>query len=411
MAQFTPCVRNKRPDGYYPVYIKLAHRGETQYIKTTFVIPDKGLKKVYSGNGKAKTEIGDKFVMKECLILIDKYVSRCNGISIENMDSKQLLDVITSEAKDLSFSDFATSYMNDMRNSGRDRSADNYKLAYNNLSSFIKKEDVMFRDMTSKILLEWIQSMIDSPRKRNLYPTCVKTMITAAMNKYNDYDNDITPIKTNPFSRIKIPKNKRPEKRSVDISSIRDFFGFQVTDTFQNRQTAMALAKDVCMLVFCLAGINAADLYDMEKSCLDGWLLKYNRKKTRSKSDNGAYMEIMVPEIVRPLFAKYAGKKRLLSFSERFDTEKNFVWEISVGCRKIVGKAGFPVKFSTYVFRHSWATIAQNECGASTELVAFSLNHASAHKVTEGYIKKSYKPIDELNAKVIEKVFGDNPVF
>ena len=67
---------------------------------------------------------------------------------------------------------------------------------------------------------------------------------------------------------------------------------------------------------------------------------------------------------------------------------------------------GINTPLSTYVFRHSWATIAQNDCGASTELVAFSLNHASAHKVTEGYIRKSYDPIDKLNEKVITKVFS-----
>ena len=60
---------------------------------------------------------------------------------------------------------------------------------------------------------------------------------------------------------------------------------------------------------------------------------------------------------------------------------------------------------STYTFRHSWATIAQNQCGASTELVGFALNHASAHRVTEGYIKKDFSPIDVLNEKVIKCVF------
>jgi integrase len=63
---------------------------------------------------------------------------------------------------------------------------------------------------------------------------------------------------------------------------------------------------------------------------------------------------------------------------------------------------------STYTFRHSWATIAQNQCGASTEQVGFALNHASAHRVTEGYIKKDFSPIDVLNEKVINCVFGEN---
>ena len=54
MAQFTPCIRNKRSDGYYPVYIRLSHNYGIQYIKTNFIVNDKGLKKVYTNTGKAK---------------------------------------------------------------------------------------------------------------------------------------------------------------------------------------------------------------------------------------------------------------------------------------------------------------------------------------------------------------------
>lgn len=64
------------------------------------------------------------------------------------------------------------------------------------------------------------------------------------------------------------------------------------------------------------------------------------------------------------------------------------------------------IYISIHTFRYSWATIAQNQCGASTEMVGFALNHASAHKITEGYIEKDYSPISELNNKVINFVFN-----
>lgn len=45
-------------------------------------------------------------------------------------------------------------------------------------------------------------------------------------------------------------------------------------------------------------------------------------------------------------------------------------------------------------------------CGASTELVAFCINHASAHKVTELYIVKDFSKIDTLNQQVIERIIN-----
>jgi hypothetical protein len=45
MATFSIVIRGKRRDGYYPVYLMVIHNGNPGYIKTTFVVSDKGLKK------------------------------------------------------------------------------------------------------------------------------------------------------------------------------------------------------------------------------------------------------------------------------------------------------------------------------------------------------------------------------
>ena len=86
----------------------------------------------------------------------------------------------------------------------------------------------------------------------------------------------------------------------------------------------------------------------------------------------------------------------LLAFSERYVSGSDFVKNVNKGLKAICEELGVE-KVTTYTFRHSWATIAQNNCGASTELVTFALNHASVHKITEGYICKDYSPIDDLN--------------
>lgn len=131
----------------------------------------------------------------------------------------------------------------------------------------------------------------------------------------------------------------------------------------------------------------------------------YNRKKTRGERDDNAYIEITVPEKIRYLFDKYKGRDRLFIFSDRYSTSQDFSRYMDRGLKSICEDLAID-KVTTYTFRHSWATIAQNDCGASTEQVAFALNHVSAHKITEGYIKKDYSPIDKLNNKVLKFVFG-----
>lgn len=62
---------------------------------------------------------------------------------------------------------------------------------------------------------------------------------------------------------------------------------------------------------------------------------------------------------------------------------------------------------SLFSFRHSWATIAQNGCGASLGDVDFALNH-STFKMARVYTKIDYSPAWKLNEKVIDYVFFSN---
>ncbi len=83
----------------------------------------------------------------------------------------------------------------------------------------------------------------------------------------------------------------------------------------------------------------------------------------------------------------------------------NFNRKVNKGLKHLCELAGIE-KLTSYSFRHTWATIAQNDCGAVTPLVGFCLNHSSEFKTTELYIKKKFDPIDELNDKVIDFIFN-----
>ena len=61
--------------------------------------------------------------------------------------------------------------------------------------------------------------------------------------------------------------------------------------------------------------------------------------------------------------------------------------------------------YSCYTFRHTWATVAQNECGASLGDVDFGLNHAHGTRLARVYVKINFQPAWKLNEKVIEKIF------
>jgi integrase len=331
--------------------------------------------------------------------MIKKYVDRINSVNISGWTVQEVKKFLVSDSGAISFSDFANMYVNRMRNDGRDKPAANYTTALHSLERYFGKRQIDFSDITSKMLREWIRSLSETKRAKEMYPVIIKKLFDEGCMEYNDYERNIIRIPGQPFRAVRIPRADMPRERCLEVEALRRILDGK--PAFSREE----LAHDVAMLVFCLAGINAVDLYNLEKREFTGGKICYNRTKTERERTDRAYMEIAVREEILPLFEKYKGAKYLFNFRERYSDPDNFSRAVNTGLRSLCTRAGTQV-ITVYWLRHTWATVAKNECGASTELVAFALNHVSAHRVTEGYIRRDYSPVDALNGKVLQRVFG-----
>ncbi len=403
MATFKTIVKNKRADGYYKVYIRVTQGKTSSLIPTDKLIAEKHIK---------KGEITHQGVLIETAVKIKGYIEKLVHEDTEGMTASEIKEFLTSGRKAISFSDYCRTYYERIYNNGRDGSAKNYKYAINRLQEFSEKKNLLFSDITSNLIMRWIESMKDSKKKKSSYPKAIKAMFASGQREYNDYDRNKILIPNNPFKSIIIPCEDLPETRAITIGDIKAYFKTDISSLTPPKgswTTRAERAKDVCMLVFCLAGINTADLYDLKKDCLkENWLLCYHRKKTRNRRKDKAYTEITVPEIIRPVFKKYMGGAKegyLFSFNRFYSTSDGFNQCINLGIEDVCKLANIE-RISSYVFRHSWATIAANNLGASIGTVGLALVHQSSDPVTSRYIKKDFSVINKINKKVLKKVFG-----
>ncbi len=188
---------------------------------------------------------------------------------------------------------------------------------------------------------------------------------------------------------------------------LRRFFAV-VPDFSRFTHPLQELGQDIALISFCMCGINSIDLFYAEKSQYHDGIFHYNRRKTsKSRSDN-AYFEIRVPQFIKPTFEKYLSKNIespwLFDFQDRLSTSDSFNANVNAGISQICKKVSPDFHASLYSFRHSWATIAQNGCGASLGDVDFALDH-STYKMARVYTKIDYSPAWELNEKVIDYIF------
>ena len=396
MITFKPVIRNIRADGFAAVYIRVTKDRESDYIKTNYIAKKSQL----SG-----TKIKDFSLISKISVIVEKFINRLNYEDTEFWTLREVINFLMQENSQISFTDFFDEYLKNLINEGRDAAINNYSTAINSLKKFAGKEKLFFSEITAKLINAWIESLKSTNRAKNLYPIIINAVFKAGMLKYNDYERGILRIKNQPFVYVKIPKSEVPEKRAIPVDDIRKIFAFDTSK--YKKQKLLELAKDIAMLIFCFVGINTKDLYLLQTyNFVDGKFC-YNRAKTKKSRTDKAYIEITVPEMILPLIKKYKGKNgNLFCFSEKYNNPHIFSTRINEYL-KIICKGLNIENVTCYSFRHSWATIAQNNCGASTAMVAFALNHATEYRITRGYIKTDFTPIDKLNKQVLDFVFGE----
>ena len=400
MATFKPCVQKQRADGFYPVYIRVTHQRKVGFIKTNKVVSKKGV--------TTSKEIKDTFVSNFCTTVILDYTNRLNAFDTTRWSVKEVIDFLLTGDSDVCFSDYARQHVGRLINNGQDRTARNYELALGHLERYFGTNQVMFSQLTSTAVTLWIKSLESTHRAKEMYPVCMRQVFRAAVKEMNDYDNDIIRIKTNPWIKVQIPQSDRTTKRAISAEACRRFFAAPMPPS-KMIDPLPELGHDIAKLVLCLAGMNTIDLYELKKEDYKRGRFCYKRAKTRHSRKDEAYFEMRIEPVILPIIEKYKAdddSPYFFNFHTRYSTADSFCANVNNGIKKICKSIGLPKEkwYSVYTFRHTWATIAKNDCGANIAEVGFAMNHSHGHTVTRGYIKLDFTPAWELNAKVIDFV-------
>ena len=218
---------------------------------------------------------------------------------------------------------------------------------------------------------------------------------------FNDaIDNDITT--SYPFRKFMV----RPvptAKRAISVERLRELFYYPV---LPHQQKYVDLFK----LIFYLIGINMVDLCNLTE--VVGGRIVYQRSKT------SRLYNIKVEPEAQEIIDRYRGTKRLLNFADRFKDAHTLTSTVNralkqIGPRTRVVNNGkselqyhsaFP-ELSTYVARHTWATIAY-ELEIPDETIAAALGHSFGNRTTAIYIDRDIRKVDDANRRVIDYVLG-----
>jgi integrase len=277
-----------------------------------------------------------------------------------------------------------------------DRTRSIYQATLNKILAFDKRARSLSFEAVTK---DWLQRF-----DQFLIPSCPSTNARAIhlrniRSVFNDaIDNDIT--NAYPFRKFHI-RLEPTAKRAVSVDVLRNLFSYPV-EPFQRRYV------DAFRLIFCLIGINVIDLL-AAGPCVDG-RLQYKRAKT------GRMYDIKVEPEAMEIIEHYHGHSHLVCWGEHLKSYHHFTMSLDRNLQSIGPVShpmvnGVPVlkrtsvfpHLTSYVARHSWATIAAS-LDIPHEVIAHALGHGGS-SVTDIYIDFDMHKVDEANRRVLDWVF------
>lgn len=433
MPTFTIVVRekNKRKDGKYPVSIRLTHKRQSVNIPIDTYVQKSQIKANFSGLKDALLirHINNDIIRYENILLKEL------GSDLSRYTAKELANIITSqrvipEGGHIDFADFCRTYIAQLKRDGREGTASRLEAVTRNLTYFFGRDSFSVKEINVKNIqsfIEWLSNprkvkSVDKNGKQVLvmrqpckpqtvkdYVADVQTLFNAAKDKYNDEDSGVTIISHNPFrsKKVRLEVREQPSKRDLTIEEL------VMIAKADNLPTArMQLARDVLMLSFYLLAMNTADMYG-EDATINVRRVQYRRQKTMTRRKDEALFSVKIEPEALALMRKYRDpeKKRLFVFYKMYSTFRTFNSNVNIGCKQLASFLGLDHPLTSYYVRHTWATIASEDCGLSDEDVALALNHVSADddikrgkslRITRGYIHRKFKKNDINNRKVLD---------
>lgn len=423
MATFKVVVfpHQKREDGTYNVKIRVTQDRKSKYIRTSQYVSssditkkkEKGVEKIKIRN-QAVIDLMDELVLSYRRKLVKA------GVSAEKWNIDQVVSYIQEdEVFSLDIIAYGRKCADDMERNGRDGSAHTYRVAMNALErfaggsldvsmitvSFLKNYERFLRNEPSMRGANKSNSPSSGgqTKKNNaikLYMTVLKAVFNQAKYEYNDDEAGLIRIPLSPFSRYSMPENIQAASRVLTVEQIQEIIDLPY---FRNGSPyyQLNMAKDVFLLSFALMGMNSADMYEVA-SYEDGIISYEQRKKTKGRRKDNAFMKVKVEPEIASLLDRYKGKGRVFSFLEKYVSADDFNKAINLGLKKVGQAIGVP-DLNFYYARHSMASICANKLGIDIARVDEMLNHSDPKlSLARVYIEKDFRPLWAANRRLLD---------
>lgn len=264
--------------------------------------------------------------------------------------------------------------------SKRKRYAESCKTVYNSLIEFNTHLNIYFSDIDTI----WLKKYEAWLRNKYLAENTIGIRFRTLRMMYNvAIEEECVNPDMYPFRSYKVSKlQEETAKRALIKSDIKRIINYEASNEREQ------LSLDIFIFSYLMGGINFVDIALLTKDNIINNQLVYTRKKT------GKLIKLPIHPTACKLIEKYHNPENpylfpiLFAYHKTEQQKANRIHKVISKTNKdlkAIGEAlNLPIKLTTYVARHSFATVLKRS-GVKTSVISESLGHSS-EKVTQYYL-------------------------
>lgn len=297
----------------------------------------------------------------------------------------------TKRAKDGGFVSFMRRHIEHLLKSNRRSTAMNVTSAMNSLLRFIGKDDLPFESVDGDLMEEyegWLRGCGVCKNTISFYMRILRTVYNTAVSRGLSEQKK-------PFIYVYTGIDKTV-KRAVPLSSLIRILRLDLSDS-----PCLDFARDLFMFSFYTRGMSFVDMCFLKKTDLAGGVLSYHRQKT------GQLLQIKWEKPMQSLVEKFgmADDTYLLPIINSKESDEYAQYESALrkenrNLKKIGILAGLDTPLTTYVARHTWASIAKSK-NIPIAAISEGLGHDSVNTTKIYLASLDTSVVDRANSKII----------
>jgi integrase len=400
---------HEKSDGTFNVKYVVYHKGERKFMDSPHFVSKRQITKDF--------EIKDKFVLRwldEALddfrILISAIHSRLDFFTCE-----ELRDYLRDNDKDVDIIQFANDHIEYLKENGREPYSRTFRKIKNSLIDFFGRSNVSINEIHSNMLYSYEQFLKNTRKQSRVnqlgkqvitqekglsrggihaHMRDLRTLFNEAKRRFNNDELGIIKIKHYPFTKYKVGSPPPTRKRNFSIDQVNS-----IRDCIVPKGSRIELARDLFMLSFYMCGTNAVDFYQASEANIVNGRFEYKRSKTQGRRQDEAFISIKIVNEAKPLLEKYLGQ-----LNSRYGAYDYLDYALYKGMKGLRDLTGLP-ELTLYWTRHTFGTLARNECRMSIDDIAEALNHIdNGHATTDIYLAKDWSIVDDVQFQVLQLI-------